>query len=505
MTESLAIAEMNRLAEGLGPLAHQALDVILDKLSFDELVALAYDWENTWARHQQLPPPGSWRTWGMFGGRGLGKTRSFAEHVNAEVRAERAWSIGLCAQNEDKSIEIHINGPTGLIATAPPWFRPEWEASKKELVWPNGARAYVRTPEKPGSIRSGEHELAWLSEIQSWPAATRDEAMLNFDYAVRAGYARTIWDATPKRGHPVLKRLRALSNAEPTKYVIVKGSMRDNAMNLGDGVVEDLERKYKGTRSGREELEGEELDESENTIAEQAWIERTRRPMPVSLVRRGLGIDPAVTSRKSSDRTGIIDAGLGADGQALVVADLSGKHPAHVWPTIVLDRYVQYGCDIVVVETNKGGDLVTQNLRAAAAARRPPLTVVIVGKDERPHHTFGVVHVKEVHSRGEKADRAKPLATAYERGRVSHVIGADLTSLEETLTTWEPTPGARSPDDLDALTHIVGELLGLVEDVPDLSAGFVGIEAMAKAIKAPTRGVDLAALMRKGALGGRRI
>ncbi len=498
--ESLAQREMARLAEGLGPLAHQALDVILEKLSFDELVALAWDWEHTWARSSQLAPTGSWRSWGFLCGRGYGKTRSLGEFLNAEVRAGRARSIGLCAQNEDKSVEIHIEGPTGLIATAPPWFRPEWEASAKQLVWPNGARAYVRTPEKPGTIRSGEHELSWLSEIQSWPAGTREEAILNFEFATRAGYARIVWDATPKRGHPILKALIASSKAEPEKHVIVNGSMNENADNLGEGVVADLERKYAGTRSGREELGGEMLDDAENTIAEQAWIDKARRPRPHAFVRSGLGIDPAVTARKGSDRTGIIEAGLGADGQAYVVADESGKHAPHAWAAIVLNRYVNNGCDIIVVETNKGGDLLTQNLRAAANERG--LAVVVVGKDERPMRAAGVVNIKEVHSRGEKADRAKPLATAYERGRVSHVLGVDFTSLEETLTTWEPTPGARSPDDLDALTHIIGELLGLTNDAPDPAAGFKGLTEFSSALKKEIPASRIAAFLRGGGHGG---
>jgi phage terminase large subunit-like protein len=496
---------MTRLAEGLGPVAHQALDVILEKLSFEELVALAFDWENTWARPTQLAPK-TWRSLGFLCGRGYGKTRSCAEIVNAKVRVA---SVGLAAQTEDKSIEIHIEGPTGIIHTAPPWFRPKWEASKKELVWPNGARAYVRTPEKPGTIRSGEHELSWLSELQSWPKATSTEAILNFEFATRAGDAQILWDATTKRGNLILKALRAASLAEPTKHVIVRGRMRDNLENLGAGVVEDLERKYKGTRSGREELDGEDLDDAENTIAEQEWIDGNRRPMPPSFVRRGLGIDPAVTSRTGSDRTGIVAAGLEADGHALVLRDLSGKYAPHVWATLVLDYYVDNRCDIIVVETNKGGDLLTSNLRAAAAARKPKVTVVVLGEDEKPQHVAGVVYVREVHSRGEKADRARPLATAYEAKRVSHVIGEDFTSLEETLTTWEPTPGARSPDDLDALTHIVGELLGLTDDTPDPAAGFAGLSQLAAALRSGVGGQgsdpsSLAALLRRGR-GGRTI
>jgi phage terminase large subunit-like protein len=197
-----------------------------------------------------------------------------------------------------------------------------------------------------------------------------------------------------------------------------------------------------------------------------------------------VSVDPAITSRAGNDKTGIIEAGLGVDGQAYVIADQSGKHPPSKWANIVLDAYVAGRCDCVVVETNKGGELVTQNLRAHASSKG--LNVVVVGKEETPRNTPGTVNVKEVHARGPKEDRAQPLATAYERGRVSHVIGADLVALEDLLTTWEPTPGSRSPDALDACVHGIGELLGFGKNKPDARAGFAGIVEVAKRLANPT-------------------
>lgn len=496
---SVARRAVQRLVDDLGADgARQAVGVLCAKFTPLELAALAAHWP-TWARPKQLPPLTAWRSFGFLGSRGLGKTRSCAEHVNLRVQAGRAGSIGLAAQNEDKSVEIHIEGPTGLIKTAPPWFRPQWEASHKQLVWPNGARAYVRTPEVPGNIRSGEHDLCWLSEIQSWPVATRQEAFLNFQFATRVGDACTLWDATPKRAHEILLALLQAHELEPDKHIVVRGSIDENAANLGKGVIDDLKRTYANTAKGREELGGEMLTEGENPIAKQAWIDNARRRMPDTVIRRGLGIDPAVTSRKGSDRTGLVGALLGVDRQAYVHRDMSGRHQPHEWATLSLDYYVDNACDVIVVETNKGGDLVVANLRVMAAARKPKLNVVEIERDERPQHQPGVVFFKQVHSRGEKADRARPLSTAYQQGRVSHVIGSDLTGLETTMTTWEPTPGARSPDDLDATNLIVTELLDLTDEAIDLSGGFDGIEEMSKALRAPKGGLgtsDLAAMLR---------
>lgn len=474
---------------------------MLGELQVADLAALAHDWRNFWARPKQVPPATEWISWGNLTGRGFGKTRSVSEFVNDEVRAGRATLIALGAQDEANSVSIQVLGPSGLVATAPPWFKPVWHASAMELVWPNGAKAYVRTPEVPGKIRGLEYYLSWITELQSWPASTREEAYDNFRISTRLGYARIVWDATPKKRHPVLLRLLEDAERDPHRHLVVRGTTHENTANLGRGYVEELERKYGGTQRGREELLGEMLEETDNAIAHQDWIDANRRPMPDRLIRTGIGIDPAVTSKKSSDRTGIIVAGLGVDGHAYVLEDRSGKHEAPQWAAIVLDVYVERRCDVVIVETNKGGALLTQNLRAAARERS--LNVVVIGENERPAHVPGTIYVKEVYSKGEKADRARPLSTAYERGRVHHVIGADLVSLEETLTTWEPTPGARSPDDLDAETHIVGELLGLRHEEVDPTVGFKGIARMGNALERGPRRGSLSTVL--GGTGGGRI
>ncbi len=461
--------------------APTVLDGVLDQLTIVELAGLAYDWENFWARPKQILPKTEWRSFGFLTARGVGKTTACARHIVDEVQAERARCIGLAAQNEDKTIDVQVGG---LIEASPPWFRPEWLASVRQLTWPNGAVAYAHTPEVPGAIRSHNFDLTWLSEVQSWPKAMQHEAYLNFQFATRVGYARTIWDATPKRRHPLLRSFVARSESEPDRHVIVRGTIHENARNLGAGVIENLEREFGGTLAGREELLGEMLDESESAIIRQSWIDAARRHMPERFARRVIGIDPAVTSRAGNDKTGIVEAGVTSDGQAYVLADRSGKHAPSTWANVVLEMYVADACDCVVVETNKGGELVTQNLRAHAGRRG--LNVIVVGKEERPCHVAGTIYVKEVHARGPKEDRAQPLATAYERGRVSHVIGADLSALEDTLTTWEPAPGQRSPDALDALVHAVGELLGLLSNRRDHQIAFRGIGELSRALAAPT-------------------
>ena len=46
-------------------------------LDDEESLALLYDWP-TWARPEQIAPPGDWDAWLILAGRGAGKTRAGA-------------------------------------------------------------------------------------------------------------------------------------------------------------------------------------------------------------------------------------------------------------------------------------------------------------------------------------------------------------------------------------------------------------------------------------------
>lgn len=186
---------------------HEIINEVLDGFSNIELAAHAYDWKEFWARPKQLPPDINWQILGHLEGRGTGKTVGISHWVNEEVEAGRAPLVCLLAQDEASSVQLHITGPSGLIATSKPWFRPVWHASDLELWWPDGSRAYVRTPEVPGKIRGLDYHLTWASEIQSWPAATMDEAWMNVKASTRLGLPRIVWDATAKRRHPLLTKL----------------------------------------------------------------------------------------------------------------------------------------------------------------------------------------------------------------------------------------------------------------------------------------------------------
>ncbi len=469
----------------LGPeRAHAALDAMLDELSVVELAALAHDWRDFWARPAQIiDSAGPWRSHGLLTGRGFGKTRTISEFVQEEVAAERARRIALIAQNEDQTLAVMVHGPSGLLATSPPWFKAHFEGGR--VVWPNGAQAFVYTPEVPGELRGPEHDLGWGSEIVAWPAATADEALSNLRLGLRLGYGRFVWDSTPKRRSPLVRFLLKRAEADPLIHRVTRGGSRENADNLTRGMLDELEREIGGTQRGREELEGIFLEDEEGALFREGWFATTRRQLPSQLARRILAIDPATSDRAGTDRTGIVELGLGFDAQVYVIADLTRRASWEEWARLVVDRYVTGRCDCIVVERNKVGGAPVAILRAEAHTRGMRAEVVQLEAPTR--HVPGVIYAKEVFARGAKELRAEPVTPLYEKGRVSHVIGADLGELETVMTTWVPGPGARSPDALDALVHGVSELAGLWRARRDPRAGMAGLDQVTKAVTEATR------------------
>ncbi len=88
---------------------------------------------------QPAPPAGDWRVWAYVAGRGAGKTRAGACWIQHRVE-EGIMKLGcLIAPTAADIRDVMVEGPSGLLAVAPPWCRPRFESSKRRVEWPNGA------------------------------------------------------------------------------------------------------------------------------------------------------------------------------------------------------------------------------------------------------------------------------------------------------------------------------------------------------------------------------
>src|SRR6185437_10081925 len=210
-----------------------------------------HDWR-FWARDEQLPPPGDWRVWLLLAGRGFGKTRTGAELVQARVKAHRARRIALVAPTAADARDVMVEGASGLLAIAPPRDRPLYEPSKHRLTWPNGAVATTFSADEPERLRGPQHDFAWCDELAAW---RYPEAWDMLMFGLRLGDdPRAVVTTTPRP----TKLIRGLI-ADP-KIVVSRGTTAENRANLAPAFLDQIVRRYQGTRLGRQELDAEILD-----------------------------------------------------------------------------------------------------------------------------------------------------------------------------------------------------------------------------------------------------
>ena len=381
------------------------------------------------SRVAQLPPKGDWRVWLLMGGRGSGKTRAGAEWVHELAAATPGLRIALVAETLGDAREVMIDGISGLCRIAGRG-RPDFEASRRRLVWPNGSIGQIFSSEDPESLRGPQFHLAWCDELGKWKHAQETWDMLQF--GLRLGETPRVLVTTTPRPVPLVKALAA----DP-KTVLSRIRTEDNAAALSPGFIAAMAERYGGTRLGRQELDGELIADREDALWSRERLEAVRLRRPGPLCRIVVAVDPPATA-SSASVCGIVVAGLDESGRAVVLADRSvtGLSPAG-WAGAVVRAFRRFDADRVVAEVNQGGDMVAAMLRSIEADL--PVTTVRA-------------------TRG-KYLRAEPVAALYEQGRVAHA-GA-FPELEDQMCDFGPDglSSGRSPDRLDALVWALTALV----------------------------------------------
>lgn len=410
---------------------------LLEGLSPKARLLLRYRWD-FWARPNQISPEMDWTIWLILAGRGWGKSRTGAEWVRAQ--AERGGErIALLGATFADVRDVMVEGPSGILAVCPPWDRPKWEVSKHKLTWRNGTVAMVYSADEPDRLRGPQHTKAWVDELCAFRFMDAWK-QLRFGMRLPGTTPQTVVTTTP-RPLPVLK---GIMKARGT--ALSSGSTYENRGNLAPQFFEEIISEFEGSRLGDQELHAKILEDVEGALWTRALIERTRvrdRGMVPRLRKVVVGVDPATTEGPDRDETGIVVVGLGVDGHAYVLADYSLAGSPKTWADAVLLAHDQHNASCVVVEVNKGGNLVTHNIRAACLAA------------DRP-----VPSIKVVNAGIGKDTRAEPFVTLYEVGRIHHV--GIHGKLEDQQCAWVPGMTRKSPDRMDALVW------GLTECYPNV-------------------------------------
>jgi phage terminase large subunit-like protein len=390
-----------------------------------------------WAGDPQQPPDKlDWRIWMILAGRGFGKTRAGAEWVRRIARDDGSARIALVGASYEEARAVMVEGESGLLAVTPPHEEILWEPSLRRIAWPSGARARLFSAADAEGLRGPEHSHAWCDEIGKWREGEKAWNMLTM--GLRRGGGRVVATTTP-RPVPLVRRLLA----DPS-VAVTTGRTADNP-HLPRNFIAAMTRAYGGTRLGRQELDGELIEDVEGSLWPRTLIEKCRVGRVPELTRVVIGIDPPAgagpnSGSRRSDACGIVVAGLGADERGYVLADASveGLRPEG-WARAAARVAERWQADRVIAEANQGGAMVESVLRAVQ--KRLPLRLV--------HATRG------------KSARAEPVAALYEMGDVRHA-GA-FPALEDemagmTIAGGYQGPG-RSPDRADALVWALTELM----------------------------------------------
>jgi phage terminase large subunit-like protein len=424
---------MTRASEKIATLFTAAPFDIADfcrRMSDADIAQVEWDWAR-WRTEAQEVPAGDWRTWLVMAGRGFGKTRMGAEWVrDLAGRGNVDTRIALVGGTIAEVRAVMIEGESGLLSVGRPSARPSWEPSVGRLVWPNGAQGLIYSAENPEKLRGPSHHFAWCDELAKWgyPQETWDNLQMGMRLG---GLPRSMVTTTPR---PIELVRRLFGDTSVAKTF---GRTSDNPF-LPDAFTDWVRETYAGTRLGRQELDGELIDDVAGALWTRSGVEACRARMMPNIKRVVIGVDPPAGI--GGDACGILVVALCDDDAAYVLEDASvGGLAPEGWAAAVAEAAGRHKVDRVIAEANNGGAMVESVLRAADAA----------------------LPVQLVHASQGKSARAEPVAMLYSKGRVKH-LGV-FPALEDELCGLVQGGGyegpGRSPDRADALVWAVWALM----------------------------------------------
>jgi len=181
----------------------------------------------------------------------------------------------------------------------------------------------------------------------------------------------------------------------------------------------------------RMEIMAEDVNEAPGAMWTRDTIEKNRhKGAAPSFSRVIVGVDPSATT--TGDEAGIVTSALsGKDGY--VLGDDSIQGSPMTWAKAAVDAYHKYDADLIVAETNNGGEMVEMVIKTVDPT----------------------VRVKLVQASRGKATRAEPIASLYENGRIHHMDS--FPALEDEMCLW--LPGDASPNRMDALVWSLTEFM----------------------------------------------
>ena len=344
------------------------------------------------------------------------------------------------------------------------WFA---ELENGSQIWFGGLDDKERTEK----ILGMEFATIYLNECSQIPQGSRDIAVTRLAQQVtqvignrqdRPLKPRMYYDCNPpskvhwsyrmfvEKRDPETKK--ALAN--PEDYACFQINPQDNAENISAGYLETLQNL--SSRLQKRFLKGEFADANPNALFHEEDIDKWRSldGKQPDFVRVVVAVDPSGSGdvdNADNDAIGIVVCALGTDGNAYLLEDCTVKAGPATWGKVAADAYERHSADVIVGETNYGGEMVRHTIQTA--------------RQRTPYKAVSATRGKVV--------RAEPISALYEQGKVRHA--GEFPELEDELVAFSTVGymGERSPNRADALIWALTEL-------------FPGLTKAAKKVEAKT-------------------
>jgi len=336
--------------------------------------------------------------------------------------------------------------------------RTDWYMTlpNRAEVWLGGLDDKDRTEK----ILGKEYATIYLNEASQIPYNSKNIALTrlaqNCPYEME-GVQRVLalkmyYDCNPpNKGHWLYRQFHLLQDPEtkkplpdPLKYKYLQMNPGDNEANLPPDYIAELNNLP--LRLRKRFLLGEYGEMAPGALWTDDIIDRWRSEALPDMQRIIIAVDPSGSGDDDNidnDAIGIIVAGLGTDGNAYVIEDLTVKAGPKVWGNIATTAYDRHAADKIVAETNYGGDMVR-----------------FVVQTSKPKVPFK----KLTASRG-KVVRAEPISSLTEQGKIR--FAGTFPELEEELCgfTTHGYMGDESPNRADAFVWAMSELFpGMIKE-----------------------------------------
>lgn len=429
-----------------------------------------YDWRGN-ARPEQIKPD-DFLIWLLLCGRGWGKTRAMVEAVR-EYCETPMTRVAVVSKDHRQLRDVLLEGVSGFVSCIPPEEIAKIHKGlgdvSVDLV--NGSTIKMYTAGEPDAVRGQSFDVIVGDEFAAWPKNKAQEMLDMLRMCQRESKAGSvvILATTPKRIPHVMDMLKLAEDPEE-RIVIARGTSRDNKVLTAEW-HRIMERRYGGTRLGRQEIGGEMVLDNERALWSGRMIDESRWDPQCNckkdtcdcnfdipkLVGVMTGVDPS--GSKDGDPTGIVTAGWDKNKQIYVLDNpTTDGDPGVRYRAVCLSAF-KYGSGEIWYESAYGGDNAAYGIQETWKTLQREGTIPA---------TKSCPPCKPSTIKGDKAARAMPVVALYEQQvnlptmrNIWHdqpSLTNNLAKLEDELLIWE-TDAKKSPNAMDALVHCVRAIM----------------------------------------------